>query len=226
MEKNELLLQLRTRKLSALIVDARTAADRSIKDCAEAMGVSRYAYKAFEKGEQSPTLPELELLSDFLDIPMDHFWGNKALSEVPDEKEEAQIETYTEERDQEIIAALRQARDDSGLSLKELAEESGIKRSLLGRYELGKEAIPVPHLELLASCLEIDLRQLFKQSSMMNQQRVETDDLSGFLDLPEELQQFVAKPINRSYIELAHRLSTLSVEKLRNVAEGLLEITY
>ncbi len=226
MDKNELLIQLRTRKLSALIYDARTASDRSIKDCAEAMCVSRYAYKAFESGDQSPTLPQLEALSEYLDVPMDHFWGSKSLSETPEEKEAAKTEATIAERDQEIIAALRQARDEAGLSLKELAEESGLKRSLLGRYELGKETIPVPHLEVLANCLEIDLRQFFKQSNVMKQQRVDQDSLSGFLELPEELQDFIARPINRSYLELAHRLSTLSVEKLRTVAEGLLEITY
>ena len=40
-----------------------------------------------------------------------------------------------------------------------------------------------------------------------------------------ELQGFVCKPINRPYLELAVRLSEMSVEKLRGVAEGLLEIT-
>jgi transcriptional regulator with XRE-family HTH domain len=226
MDKNDLLIQLRTRKLSALIYDARIASDRSIKDCAEAICVSRYAYKAFESGDQSPTLPQLEALGEYLDIPMDHFWGNESLSEVPQGKETAEVEAYVTERNQEILATLRQARDEAGISLKQLAEESGIKRSTLGRYELGKEAIPIPQLEVLANCLEIDLRQFFNQSNTMKQQRIDQDALSGFLELPEELQEFIAKPINRSYLELAHRLSTLSVEKLRLVAEGLLEITY
>ena len=226
MDKNSLLIQLRTRKLSALIYDARIASDRSIKDCAEAIGVTRYAFKAFESGDQSPTLPELEVLSEYLDIPMEHFWGNESLSEIPRGKETAEIEAYITGRDQEILATLRQARDEAGLSLKQLAEESGLKRSLLGRYELGKDTIPIPHLEVLSNCLEVDLRQFFNQSNTMKQQRIDQDALSGFLELPEELQEFIAMPINRSYLELAHRLSTLSVEKLRLVAEGLLEITY
>jgi transcriptional regulator with XRE-family HTH domain len=226
MDKNELLIQLRTKKLSALIYDARIASGRSIKDCAEAMCVSRYAFKAFESGDQSPTLPQLEALGEYLDIPMDHFWGNESLSEASQGKETAEIEATIAERDQEILSALRKGRDEAGLSLKQLAEESGLKRSLLGRYELGKEAIPIPHLEVLAHCLEIDLRQFFNQSNTMKQQRIDQDALSSFLELPKELQDFIAMPINRSYLELAHRLSTLSVEKLRMVAEGLLEITY
>ena len=46
-----------------------------------------------------------------------------------------------------------------------------------------------------------------------------------FSKLPIELQGFVCKPINRPYLELAVRLSEMSVEKLRGLAEGLLEIT-
>jgi len=36
---------------------------------------------------------------------------------------------------------------------------------------------------------------------------------------------FISKPVNRPYLQLAQRLSEMSVEKLRMVAEGLLEIT-
>ncbi len=43
--------------------------------------------------------------------------------------------------------------------------------------------------------------------------------------LPPDLQEFISKPVNRPYLELAQRLSEMSVEKLRAVAEGLLEIT-
>jgi len=39
------------------------------------------------------------------------------------------------------------------------------------------------------------------------------------------LLAFVLKPINLPYLELAKRLSEMSVDKLRDVAEGLLEIT-
>jgi len=44
--------------------------------------------------------------------------------------------------------------------------------------------------------------------------------------MPVEMQVFVSKPINRPYLELAIRLSEMSVDRLRSVAEGLLEITY
>ena len=46
-----------------------------------------------------------------------------------------------------------------------------------------------------------------------------------FVDLPEEIQEFVLKPINRPYLDIAMKLSQMSVDKMRDVAEGLLDIT-
>jgi hypothetical protein len=46
-----------------------------------------------------------------------------------------------------------------------------------------------------------------------------------FLELPDELQVFLTQPVNRPYLELAVRLSEMSRDKLRSVAEGLLDIT-
>jgi len=46
------------------------------------------------------------------------------------------------------------------------------------------------------------------------------------LELPLELRQFVAKPVNRPYLELAMKLSNMSRDKLRSVAEDLLDITF
>jgi hypothetical protein len=47
-----------------------------------------------------------------------------------------------------------------------------------------------------------------------------------FLELPVELQEFVAAPVNQPYLELAQELSEMSLDKLRSVAESLLEITF
>jgi hypothetical protein len=49
--------------------------------------------------------------------------------------------------------------------------------------------------------------------------------VDDFLELSPELQAFVSKPINRPYLELAQRLSEMSVDKLRSVGEGNLEVT-
>jgi len=49
--------------------------------------------------------------------------------------------------------------------------------------------------------------------------------IQNFLELPEELREFASKPVNRPYLELAMKLSSMSKDKLRSVAEDLLDIT-
>jgi hypothetical protein len=55
----------------------------------------------------------------------------------------------------------------------------------------------------------------------MNQKKAVQD----FLLLPPDLQNFVSKPVNRPYLELAMKLSGMSTDKLRSVAEDILDIT-
>jgi hypothetical protein len=50
--------------------------------------------------------------------------------------------------------------------------------------------------------------------------------IQDFLQLPPELQNFVCKPVNRPYLELAMKLSGMSTDKLRSVAEDILDITF
>ncbi|MCZ7671380.1 MAG: hypothetical protein M5U34_31730 [Chloroflexi bacterium] len=47
-----------------------------------------------------------------------------------------------------------------------------------------------------------------------------------FDELPAEMQMFLANPTNMSYMETAKTLSEMDVQRLRLVAESLLEITY
>jgi transcriptional regulator with XRE-family HTH domain len=124
-----------------------------------------------------------------------------------------------------IGVMIRKTRLETHMTLKALASSAGITTRRLDAYELGEKPIPLPELEVLVSALNISLREYQDKNSPVgewfNNQRAVRD----FMQLPPELQIFVCKPVNRPYLELAQRLSEMSVEKLRNVAEGLLEIT-
>jgi len=91
---------------------------------------------------------------------------------------------------------------------------------------MGQEAIPIPDLELLANVMDIRNEDLFDQRGMIGKWRSDKAAVRTILDLPPEVRSFVSQPVNLPYLELAMRLSDLSVDKLRGVAEGLLEITY
>jgi transcriptional regulator with XRE-family HTH domain len=128
-------------------------------------------------------------------------------------------------RSRVIGASLRLARLEAGLTTLELASSVGYSEEQMNSYELGEQSIPLPELEVLANNLNRTIRD-FQDSrgpigKWIKQQRV----MQHFDDLPPDLQDFISKPINRPFLEIAQRLSGMSVEKLRAVAEGLLEIT-
>ena len=74
-------ITIRTKKLGVLLRDARLASRKTVQECAEAIGVTKGVFKAYEEGRRSPSLPELEVLVYFLKLPINHFWGNEAISD-------------------------------------------------------------------------------------------------------------------------------------------------
>lgn len=219
-------IQIRTRKLSVLMLDARIATRKTVEECARAMGVTPEQYAAYENGKQAPSLPELEAFAYFLRIPLEHFWGKQSLAESLGTDVVIQNERLSQIRRRMIGAALRVARIKLNLSLKELAEKTLLTEGQIRSYELGESDTPIPELEVLANALKLPIESFFDERGPIGNWRSQQQAIQKFLDLPPELQDFVCKPINRPYLELATRLSELSVEKLRSVAEGLLEITY
>lgn len=226
MSINPLGLTLRTKKLGVLILDARLSARRSIEECATALGISPEVFKSYEQGASAPALPELEVLAFYLGIPLEQFWGRTSLSEQKTERQISNVSRLVLLRQKMIGASLRQARQEANLSPKEITERTGISEENLRRYELGETPIALPYLEALISILGSHIDYYVDQRGPVGKWMSEQEVTQRFLDLPAEIQEFVCQPVNRPYVELARRLSELSVEKLRAVAESLLEITY
>jgi transcriptional regulator with XRE-family HTH domain len=218
--------KIRAKKLGVLMYDARLACRRSPEECAKIIGVSLDVYQEYESGEQSPSLPELEVLAYFFNIPLDHFWGSESLSEKASQEEPPKFDQLIPLRRRMIGALLRQTRSTANMSLKELSQKTGIPENAIIDYELGEEPIPAPELDLLISGCGGHLDQFIDKNGPVGIWRIQQQSIQKFQELPTELQEFVCKPVNRPYVELALRLSELSVERLRAIAEGLLEITY
>jgi len=217
---------IRMKKLGVLIRDARLAARKSIAECAKAIGVGTSTFRSYEEGRKSPSLPELEILVYFLDLPIDHFWGNEAISDDASPTEPLDVSRLLELRQRMIGALLRQERTSAGLSMRSLASEAGISPARLKAYELGERAVPLPILESILMILDSRIEDFFDKIGPVGQWMERQRAIRNFLELPKELQEFVCMPVNRPYLELARHLSELSVEKLRSVAEGLLDITF
>jgi transcriptional regulator with XRE-family HTH domain len=222
-------LKTRANTIGALLQEARQAKDRSLDECALAIGVPPHEYEAYESGEKMISLPELELASYFLETPLSYFWEMEPAlggedGEYP--KEFSNREQLLRLRNRMIGALLRQARLEASLSLEDLAARTGLEASRLEAYEWGQQAVPLPELEALCGLLQRSIREFQDQHGPVGEWNARQRALQDFLALPLELQVFVSKPINRPYLDLALRLSDMKVEKLRAVAEGLLEITY
>ncbi len=223
MSVNPILKIIRAKKLGLLIRDARLKNGKSLRDCAQAMGVSTDELGEMEYGDRAPTLPEVELLALFLDIPLEHFWKNELL--VVEQKSPGFEPEEIKQTRQAIIGNLIQTtRQAAGMTEDELAEKAGVSADVLRGYESGAQSVPLPDLELLAHALNQPLSEYGQgQASTGGDGREKVPQ--SFLDLPVELQDFVSKPVNQPYLEIALRLSELQVERLRALAEGLLEIT-
>jgi transcriptional regulator with XRE-family HTH domain len=188
------------------------------------MGIPADELKAMEFGERPPTLPELEILAYYLEIPLEHFWGSEVLKTEGSERtvDPAEIKQL---RQSVIGAFIRTARIKADLSVDDLAQKAGIEPASLQSYEQSESPIPLPDLEALAQVLNNSLGDFEDPQGPVGSWFVEQRNMREFQELPQDLQEFVGKPINRPYLELAVRLSEMKVERLRALAEGLLEIT-
>lgn len=218
-------ITIRTKKLGLLIRDARLAARRSATECAQAVGIKSGLFRSYEEGRKSPSLPELETLVYFLDLPIDHFWGKEVRSESAPAYESLDLPKLLAVRQRKIGALLRQERMNTSISIRNLAQETGISGARIKAYELGEKAIPLPELEVLLKALGGRIESFFDRSGPIGQWLMSEEATQNFLDLPMEMRQFVALPVNRPYLELAMKLSSMSRDKLRSVAEDILDIT-
>ncbi len=217
---------IRSKTLGVLIHDARLAARMSISECAEALGIGDSTFRSYEKGKKSPSLPELEVLAFFLDLPITHFWGTETISDDAPATAPLDLPRLVGLRQRMIGALLRQERTKASVSMKSLAKQSGISTGKLKAYELGERPVPIPELEVVLNILGGRIENFFDKSGPIGQWITRQKAVEAFLELPHELQEFVSQPVNRPYLELAHTLSDLSAEKLRSVAEGILDITF
>lgn len=218
-------IAIRTRKLGVLIRDARDMARKSVSETARAIGISPVLLRAYEEGRRSPSLPELEVLAYYLNLPIQHFWGNQAISDDGARTEPLDLVKLAALRHRIIGTLLRQKRQQTSISLKALALETGIPQSRLKAYELGEKPVPLAELEAILNIIGGRVEAFFDQSGPIGQWMNEQQSIVEFLQLPPELRAFVCMPVNRPYLDLARNLSQLSTDKLRSVAEGLLDIT-
>ncbi|PKO06595.1 MAG: hypothetical protein CVU41_05705 [Chloroflexi bacterium HGW-Chloroflexi-3] len=225
MKNNKLYVQIRSKKLGILLMDARLSKKSSINDISKQTGIAEDRLIQFENGSISPSLPELEILAYTYNLPMNHFWGKQILqTDLTDDLEE-KFQTLLKIRNKIIGANIKSKRQENRITSEELAEKCDFDIDQLSRFENGEAEIPVPTLEIIAKGLNCQIEDFFDNQGIIGAWRKENAEISSLKELPQEFREFITKPINAPYLDLAMKLSELDVQKLRLVAEGLLEIT-
>ena len=98
----------------------------------------------------------------------------------------------------------------------------------ISQYERGRRDIPLPELEALADFLDVPITHFLDEQTtpLSGGAPREVRGVETFTELPPDVGEFVSNPLNALYIRIAMKLSTLSVDDLRQIAETLLDITF
>ncbi len=217
-------LAVRNKILGLLLRDARESTGRTLRECGDLLGISSAGYARYEQGIKAISLPELETLAVFFRVPLSHFWDGELLRNQKtglDQDTKAVIGL----RQKIIGAKIRKARTDKGWSQFEMSDKLGIASSRLRKYELGKRPVPLAELEFVAEVLELPLSHFMTEVGPVRDALADQQDRESFSGLPDDIQAFVSDDTNAPYVRLAMKLADMPTQRLRQIAEDLLEIT-
>jgi len=216
---------IRARITGVLVRDARVAKGFSTEHLAQLMYVTNDTIISWEFGQRSPSLPQLELLAYWLEVPVSHFIsGTETLVNQLGERQLDQYE-YQKIRDHMIGTQVRLLRQERGFTVEYLAQQTDIELETLQAYEYGNTTIPMTHLAVLASALRVNVTQFLEGNNRVGSFLQAHELFDEFLKMNPEVRDFISQPANQQYIELAMKLAEMDTQKMRLLAEMLLEIT-
>jgi len=216
-------MRLRARMLGVLLRDARVNADRSVEDCARVLNVVTADIESWEYGDSAPSLPQLEILAAYLDVPVSQFWNTQTLE--PRHPSGGAQQAYVAVRQRMIGLLLRQAREQMGLTPEQLATETHLTADAISAYELGDVPVPMHELTVLAAALKQNLNYFLDNSGKIGEVLASLESWKHFNELPEDLRTFAANPTNIGFIEIALAFSKMENDRLKRIAVSMLDIT-
>lgn len=202
----------------------RKIKQRSLHDCAKLLGISREDYLKFEEGNGSISLPEIEILAVFLEIPPDLLFEKSSVefenySILNDKK----MPIFKNLRNKMIRAQLSLERKNTGLSLEELKHATGIPMTALEAYEDDGAVIPIEHLLLICNHLSLPIESLIFQAETGQEQVVE--DKSQPEKLSEDLENEPMSETQKDdfYQQMIRGMKNISERDQVDIAKMLIE---
>lgn len=212
--------------LGKKLYEKRMEAGLSIEECARFIHRESNDYESFEIGSAQPSLIELEALSYLFGVLPETFWEDRRADDPQADLPAAiNYELIARIRRRTIGLNLRKARLEAGQSSATLAELIGTSEETYSEYEMGVQEIPVDRLAKATEKCGVSLNEFLDRKSPLGSWAENQRVNSQLSALPQDLKDFAARPINQPFLELAKKLSEMPVQQLREIAEGILEIT-
>lgn len=212
---------LQRKIIGVLMRAARERAHRRVSEVGQRLGVTAARVRQYERGVREVSLPELEHLALFLQIPLSFFIDGESTIEQPVPQPPDPAETRA--RRAALGVKLKQARLAAGKSKEECAQVIGKRPTTLRRYELGAADIPITELERLARFLRVNLHY-FVDEKAGDGNATGLMDLEKLSRLPREVRAFALAPDNLPYLRMAMKFSDLPTDRLKELGEILLVV--
>jgi transcriptional regulator with XRE-family HTH domain len=203
---------------------AREMRGKSIKESSQLLGLPSSKLRNYEKGKYVPSLPELESLSYFYNIPLGAILNPELLDQYVNDPDSEQLQSLIKIRTQFIATNLQISREKSGKSAKQISKETSISTSKLRKYENGESYIPLDDLGKIAESLDIDIEELLDNQSPIGLWQKSQKQMQSFSQLPEEIQSFALSKDNQPFISFTKKVKAIGIENLEKLADVIQKI--
>jgi transcriptional regulator with XRE-family HTH domain len=219
MNKNPITFDLQL--LAKNLEKAREANGKSLKDISDLLGIPSSRLKNYEKGKYIPSLPELESISYIYRIPVFRLAGIEPNADFSLAPNADQLQQLIEIRQEIISTRLLLAREEKGISIKDLAKQTGVTTGRIKRFETGSSQPQIDELINISRALAIDFSEFVDDDSPIGNWQEEQVVFDHIRKLPKDLLEFIADPQNRPHLEVAKILSKIGVADLEQLRDSL-----
>jgi len=219
--------ETRAQRIGRILAILREMNQQPVDEIAGYLGVSSVDWMKYETGEMSPSLPQLETLANYFHVPLDLLLLDSPAG-LTGENDPSKIAALLSLRDRIIAVMIKRARMEQNRSQSDMAASLETDEATITALESGKISIPLPDLEVICSELGISMKSLLPGKDFHTPHEVNAAPAKPerSLSLPQDVLDFISNSSNLPYLQLAKKLSEMDANKLRGIAEGLLEITY
>ena len=192
--------EIRNRMLGIQIKKNRFQHNQTIEQLAQLCEIPASDLETFESGQTPIPLPLFLKISEVLHLPYERIQPTEIISPV-------EIQVPPVVQPEEIP---QQPESEPAMASESDLLEQPITQT--NASPLPQEPEPVVITETIPVVPDENIQ-------------IPVSILEDFPGISEELREFITKPVNVPFLELAMKLSRMDAKKLRDIAESLLEIT-